>query len=433
MSNVTVIGTQWGDEGKGKIVDWLSQDADVIVRFQGGHNAGHTLVVDNVKYKLSLLPSGIVRKGKLSVIGNGVVLDLYALLREIEYIRSYGIEVSPQNLVIAENAALILPIHQALDEMREKLLATKKIDTTKRGIGPAYEDKVARRAVRLCDLTDPEWLKERIKQIYQHHNLFLDNAGCEPLDYLKDYNDLLNISKQVLPYSKCTWQILAEQTKCNKSILFEGAQGVMLDVDHGTYPYVTSSNTGAGQVASGAGVGPQTAGYVLGITKAYATRVGSGPFPSEQDNAIGQQLRDKGFEFGTVTGRKRRCGWFDAALVRQAIQINGINAVALTKLDILDDFEEIAICNGYMIDDEYWEYLPASPSMQMRAIAQWELCKGWNKSTHRIDKWQSLPANAISYIQKLEKLIGVPIILVSTGAERDSTILLNSPFDQASN
>ena len=366
MGNVAVIGSQWGDEGKGKIVDWLSSRADVVVRFQGGHNAGHTLVIDGVTYKLNLLPSGIIRKGKLSVIGNGVVIDPWALLKEIKAIREKGVSVSAENLLIAENATLILPVHQALDQAMEIALGNKAIGTTRRGIGPAYEDKVARRAIRVCDLEHPELLKEKLEQVMGHHNALLKGIGAEIIKPETIYASLMEIREEILSYSGVVWKILDEAKRAGKKILFEGAQGTMLDVDHGTYPFVTSSNIVAGQAASGSGMGPDSVNYVLGITKAYTTRVGEGPFPTEQTNEIGEGLGQRGHEFGTNTGRKRRCGWFDAVLVRQAVKLSGIHGIALTKLDVLDGMDEIKICVGYELDGQKLDYFPASQIKQKK-------------------------------------------------------------------
>lgn len=428
MANVAVIGSQWGDEGKGKIVDWLSSRADVVVRFQGGHNAGHTLVIDGKVYKLSLLPSGIVRKGKLSIIGNGVVIDPWALLREIEELRDKGVEITPETLMIAENANLILPVHQATDHAFEKARGKDSIGTTGRGIGPAYEDKTARRGVRVCDLQTPEFLKEKLEHMMVHHNARLKGLGADPIDPAKIYDDLMQINGSLTQYAGVVWKRLDEAHKKGERILFEGAQGVMLDVDHGTYPYVTSSNTISGQAATGAGVGPRAIDFVLGITKAYTTRVGSGPFPTEQDNEIGQHLGERGHEFGTVTGRKRRCGWFDAVMVRQAMKVAGIDGIALTKLDVLDGMEEIKICTGYELDGKEIDHLPASQVHQNAVKPIYETVPGWSGSTSGARSWSDLPAEAVKYARRIEELIETPVSLLSTSPERDDTILMQDPF-----
>ena len=427
MANVAVIGSQWGDEGKGKIVDWLSERADVVVRFQGGHNAGHTLVIGNKTYKLSLLPSGLVR-GKLSVIGNGVVVDPWALLKEIDTLRGQGVDVSPKVLAVAENAALILPLHSKLDLLREEARGAGKIGTTGRGIGPAYEDKVARRAIRVCDLFDPAALDAKVEGLLLHHNALLRGMGAEEIDGAELLAQLREIAPKVTPYVKTVWQILNDARKRGDRILFEGAQGSMLDVDHGTYPYVTSSNTVAGQAATGSGIGVGAVGYVLGITKAYTTRVGSGPFPSELHDEIGQSLGERGHEFGTVTGRKRRCGWFDAALVRQSAKVGGINGIALTKLDVLDGFKELKICVGYDIEGRRFDYLPSAAHLQAAAKPIYESVEGWSESTKGARSWAQLPATAIKYIRRIEELIEVPVALLSTSPERDDTILVTDPF-----
>jgi adenylosuccinate synthase len=428
MANVAVIGSQWGDEGKGKIVDWLSSRADVVVRFQGGHNAGHTLVIDGVTYKLSLLPSGIVRKDKLSVIGNGVVIDPWHLLKEIKAIREKGVDVGPHNLMIAENAVLILPVHQALDAAMEQALGTKAIGTTKRGIGPAYEDKVARRAIRVCDLEDPAMLREKLGRLVTRHNVFFKGMGMPLTDAGDIYDSLMEISKEVLSYAGVTWKILDEARRAGKKILFEGAQGTMLDVDHGTYPYVTSSNIVAGQAASGSGMGPDSVNYVLGITKAYTTRVGEGPFPTEQDNEAGEYLGTRGHEFGTVTGRKRRCGWFDAVLVRQAVKLSGIHGVALTKLDVLDGLDELKICTGYEYKGKVLDYFPAGENAQKEIKPVYQSMEGWKDSTQGARTWAELPAAAVKYVRMIEELIGAPVTLLSTSPERDDTITMRDPF-----
>ena len=428
MANVTVVGAQWGDEGKGKIVDWLSERADVVVRFQGGHNAGHTLVIADVTYKLSLLPSGVVRPGKLAIIGNGVVVDPWALLDEIDRIEAQGIVVTPANLQVAENAALILPLHRQLDRALEEARGAGRIGTTGRGIGPAYEDKVARRAIRVCDLADPATLGERLDQLLLHHNALLRGLGAAEADRQALLDQLLLIAGRLLAYAAPVWQTLDQALQDGKRILFEGAQGAMLDVDHGTYPYVTSSHTGAGQAATGAGVAPSNIGYVLGITKAYTTRVGEGPFPSEQANEIGELLGTRGAEFGTVTGRKRRCGWFDAVLVRQAIKTSGIDGIALTKLDVLDGFEEIRICHEYRLGGAPLAHLPAGAALQRRTEPVFETHEGWRASTRGARSWGELPATAIKYIRRVEELIEAPVTLLSTSPERQDTIMVRDPF-----
>ncbi|HEX6118729.1 MAG TPA: adenylosuccinate synthase [Dongiaceae bacterium] len=427
MANVAVIGSQWGDEGKGKIVDWLSERADVVVRFQGGHNAGHTLVIGNKTYKLSLLPSGVVR-GKLSVIGNGVVVDPWALLKEIETLRGQGVEVTPKILAVAENAALILPLHSRLDLLREEARGAAKIGTTGRGIGPAYEDKVARRAVRVCDLLDVDALAGKVDALLLHHNALLRGMGADQVDDAELIAQLREIAPKIAPFVKTVWKDLNEARKRGDRILFEGAQGLMLDVDHGTYPYVTSSNTVAGTAATGSGIGIGAVGYVLGITKAYTTRVGSGPFPSELIDEVGQILGERGREFGTVTGRKRRCGWFDAALVRQSAKVGGINGIALTKLDVLDGFEELRICVGYEIEGKRFDYLPSAAHLQAAAQPVYETIEGWSESTKGARSWAQLPATAIKYIRRIEELIEVPVALLSTSPEREDTILVTDPF-----
>lgn len=428
MANVVVVGAQWGDEGKGKIVDWLSERADVVVRFQGGHNAGHTLVIDGQTFKLSLLPSGIVRPGKMSVIGNGVVLDPWALLREIEDVTAQGVEISPRNLAIAENVALILPLHSRLDQARERVNSGIRIGTTGRGIGPAYEDRVGRRAIRLGDLADLPTLQTRIDNLLVHHNALRRGLGETELEASELVAALQEVAPRILPYMDSVWRRLDEARRAGKRILFEGAQGAMLDIDHGTYPFVTSSNTVAGQAASGSGVGPDAAGFVLGITKAYTTRVGEGPFPTEQDNEIGQRLGERGHEFGTVTGRKRRCGWFDAVMVRQALKVGGITGIALTKLDVLDGMEELRVCTGYRIDGEPYDYLPASMTAQAKVEPEYESMEGWSESTEGARSWADLPATAIKYIRRIEELIEVPVAMLSTSPEREDTILVRDPF-----
>lgn len=429
MANVAVVGSQWGDEGKGKIVDWLSERADVVVRFQGGHNAGHTLVVDDVTYALSLLPSGVVRPGKQALIGNGVVLDPWALVSEIEKCRELGLEIDESRLGIAENTPLILPVHSALDHARERARGNAKIGTTGRGIGPAYEDKVARRAVRLSDLADEERLKLALTELLRHHAALARGMGEPEPDYEEHLRLLKEIAPKVLPYRARVWQRLSEAKRQRHRILFEGAQGAMLDIDHGTYPYVTSSNTVAGQASAGSGVGPGQVGYVLGITKAYTTRVGSGPFPTEQDNEAGTRLGERGREFGTVTGRKRRCGWFDAVMVKQAVQISGISGIAFTKLDVLDGFDELRICVGYRLGDERIDYFPTAPDEQAAVEPIYEVVPGWSESTYGARSWADLPANCVKYVRHVEELIGVPIALLSTSPKREDTILVRDPFE----
>tara|TARA_B100001057_G_scaffold327678_2_gene327978 strand:+ start:27065 stop:28354 length:1290 start_codon:yes stop_codon:yes gene_type:complete len=427
MRNVVVIGAQWGDEGKGKIVDWLSERADVVVRFQGGHNAGHTLVVGDQTYKLSLLPSGIVRQ-KMSVIGSGVVVDPQALLDEIKIVTDKGVNISPESLILADNASLILDIHRRIDKAREVIRGEKKIGTTGRGIGPAYEDKVARRAIRVSDLNNPDDLLLKLKEQFSYHNIFLREAGEEIASAEKAYEYLQNLAPDILKFAQPVWRRLDEFRHMDKRILFEGAQGVMLDVDHGTYPYVTSSNTIAGQAATGSGTGPTTIGYVLGITKAYTTRVGSGPFPSELTDAIGQTLGERGHEFGVVTGRKRRCGWFDAVMVRQAIKTSGITGIALTKLDVLDGFDELRVCDSYELDGEIIDYFPSGTRQQAAVKPIYRTLEGWSESTRGARSWSELPGNAIKYIRQIEELIEAPVALLSTSPEREDTILVKDPF-----
>ena len=428
MANVVVVGSQWGDEGKGKIVDWLSERADVVVRFQGGHNAGHTLVIDGVTYKLNMLPSGVVRGGKMSIIGNGVVLDPWALLTEIDKIREQGIDISPANLRIADNAPLILPLHGNLDRVREEALGKAKIGTTGRGIGPAYEDKVARRAIRVGDLADPEVLSGKIDKMLFHHNALLRGLGMEEVDQGDLIDQLQELASRLLPFSGAVWKELDEARKSGKRILYEGAQGTMLDIDHGTYPFVTSSNVVAGQAAAGSGQGPGAIDYVLGITKAYTTRVGSGPFPTELEDEVGQGLGERGHEFGTVTGRPRRCGWFDAVLVRQAVKVNGISGIALTKVDVLDGMDELKVCTGYRIDGENHDHLPASTVKQEKVEPIYESMEGWPESTEGTRSWAELPATAIKYIRRIEELIEAPVALLSTSPEREDSILVHDPF-----
>ena len=430
MANVVVVGSQWGDEGKGKIVDWLSERADIVARFQGGHNAGHTLVIDGTVYKLSLLPSGIVREGKISVIGNGVVIDPWALLAEIETLHNQGVAISPDNLKIAENAVLILPVHQDLDAARESAASEgSKIGTTKRGIGPAYEDKVGRRALRVRDLTDLDALPAKIEHLLQHHNALRRGFGQPDADADALLQKLRDVADKITPYAEPVWRLLHEARRQGKRILFEGAQGTLLDIDHGTYPFVTSSNTVAGQAAIGSGIGPSALSNVLGITKAYTTRVGEGPFPTEQDNEIGQKLGERGHEFGTVTGRKRRCGWFDAVLVKQAVQTGGIDGIALTKLDVLDGFDQIKICTGYMLDGEPINWLPADAAAQARIEPVFETLQGWHETSFGARSWADLPANAVRYVRYIEELISAPVTLLSTSPEREDTILVKDPFE----
>ena len=428
MANVVVIGSQWGDEGKGKIVDWLSERADVVVRFQGGHNAGHTLVIDGVTYKLHLVPSGVVRPGKLAMIGNGVVIDPWALLDEIDTLRGQGVTITPENLRIAENAPLILPLHVELDMAREKALGEAKIGTTGRGIGPAYEDKVARRAIRMGDLAEPEVLGQRIEKLLTHHNALRRGMGEPEVDggALKDL--LVEVAPKILPFVGVVWQELDTARRQGKRILFEGAQGTLLDIDHGTYPFVTSSNVVAAQAALGSGQGPGVIDYVLGITKAYTTRVGAGPFPSELLDDVGRGLGERGCEFGTTTGRPRRCGWFDAALVRQSVKVNGLGGIALTKLDILDGMEELKVCTGYRIGGEEIDHLPASSVAQANIEPVYEVMEGWSESTQGARSWAELPATTIKYIRRIEELIDAPVALLSTSPERDDVILVHDPF-----
>ena len=430
MTNVVVIGSQWGDEGKGKIVDWMSQKADVIVRFQGGHNAGHTLVINNTEYKLSLLPSGVVRKNKMSVIGNGVVIDPNALINEIQKLKKQGVNVTPKNLKIAENTALILSMHQELDAIREDAAKKgTKIGTTRRGIGPAYEDKVGRRAIRLCDLQDAKNLPDKIERLLVHHNAILRGLKKKQIKNKDVQAELKKVARKILSFKANTTKIINDAIKAKKQILFEGAQGTMLDVDHGTYPFVTSSNTIAAQAATGTGIGPNEIGFVLGITKAYTTRVGEGPFPTELNNKIGQELGERGNEFGTVTGRKRRCGWFDATLVKHAVKVNGINGIALTKLDVLDTFDEIKICTKYKINGKITEFMPIDQNSQKNAKPVYKTIKGWNQNTKGINKFNQLPKNAVRYIRYIEKIIGAKITMISTSPERNHTILVKNPFD----
>ncbi len=429
MSNVVVVGSQWGDEGKGKIVDWLSEQADIVVRFQGGHNAGHTLVIDGITYKLSLLPSGVVRGGKLSIIGNGVVLDPHALVDEIGRLKELGVTVSRDNLRIAENATLILPLHQELDVAREAASGKAAIGTTGRGIGPAYEDKVGRRAIRLMDLADLQMLNGKIERLLAHHNALRRGLGMKELVPRALYDELAEVAPKVLPYMDSVWSLLDGKRREGRRILFEGAQGALLDIDHGTYPYVTSSNTVASQAATGSGLGPSAIDYVLGICKAYTTRVGAGPFPTEQQNEIGDRIGERGREFGTVTGRKRRCGWFDAVLVRQTVRTSGIDGIALTKLDILDGFDEVKISVGYRLDGREIDYLPASEHAQARVEPVYESVQGWHEGTACARSWAQLPAQAIKYVRRIEELVGCPVALLSTSPEREDTILMKNPFE----
>jgi adenylosuccinate synthase len=429
VANVAVVGAQWGDEGKGKIVDWLSERAEVVVRFQGGHNAGHTLVIDGVTYKLSLLPSGIVRPGKLSVIGNGVVIDPWALVGEIDKLAAQGVAVSRDNLRIAGNATLILPLHRELDQIREAAAGDARIGTTGRGIGPAYEDKVGRRAIRVNDLGNLATLGPKIERLLAHHNALRRGLGQPEVKASVIADQLAEVAPKLLAFSDAVWSLLDDARREGKRILFEGAQGVLLDIDHGTYPYVTSSNTVAGQAATGSGMGPSSIGYVLGIAKAYTTRVGSGPFPTEQDNRIGEIIGERGREFGTVTGRKRRCGWFDAVLVRQTIKTSGIQGIALTKLDVLDGLEEICVSVGYSLDGERFDRLPAAEEAQKRVKPIYERFEGWKESTAGARSWADLPAQAIKYVKYLEELTACPVALLSTSPERDDTILMKDPFE----
>ena len=427
MANVTVVGAQWGDEGKGKLVDWLSHRADVVARFQGGHNAGHTLVVGEKVYKLSLLPSGVVR-GKLSVVGNGVVVDPWAFISEAERIAEQGVNITPDLVKISETAALILPIHRELDALRENRDDGEAIGTTRRGIGPAYEDKVGRRAVRLVDLADETALRARVAEILHHHNALRRGLGHEEYPAEKLVAELLEIAPKILPYAAPVWRVLKNAIDNDQKILFEGAQGALLDVDHGTYPFVTSSNTVSGQAAAGTGVGPKDVGYVLGIAKAYMTRVGSGPFPTELFDADGEMLGQRGHEFGVVTGRKRRCGWFDAVITRQTLQVGGVSGVALTKLDVLDGFRTIKVCVAYELDGERLDHLPAGKEAQAKVKPVYEELEGWQGSTAGARSWADLPAEAVKYVRRLEELIECPIALVSTSPEREDVILMQDPF-----
>jgi adenylosuccinate synthase len=430
MANVVVVGAQWGDEGKGKIVDWLSLEADVVVRFQGGHNAGHTLVIDGKVYKLSLLPSGIVRPGKLSVIGNGVVVDPHHLVKEIAALREQGVEVTRDNLRIAENAPLILSLHRELDGIREDAASTSgaKIGTTRRGIGPAYEDKVGRRAIRVMDLADLSTLDAKIDRLLTHHNALRRGLNQPEISHAAIMDELKQIADEVLVYMDRSWALLEDLRRAGKRILFEGAQGALLDIDHGTYPYVTSSNTVAGNAPTGSGLGPKAAEYVLGIAKAYTTRVGEGPFPSELHDKTGALIAERGHEFGTVTGRPRRCGWFDAVLVRQTVKTSGIDGIALTKLDVLDGFDTLHVCTGYRLDGEVLDYLPASQAAQARVEPIYETIEGWSGTTQGARSWAQLPAAAVKYVRRIEELIEAPVALLSTSPERADTILVHNPY-----
>ncbi len=428
MANVVVVGAQWGDEGKGKIVDWLSDRADVVVRFQGGHNAGHTLVVGNNVYKLSLLPSGVVQ-GKLSVIGNGVVVDPHALLDEINRVRNQGVVIDPSILVLAENATLILALHRDLDGAREAQAGAGKIGTTGRGIGPAYEDKVGRRAIRVADLADPDSLDAKIDRLLAHHTALRKGLDLPELDGAAIKAELISLAPKILPYAQPVWKVLEEARRRGRRILFEGAQGTLLDIDHGTYPYVTSSNTVSGQASAGTGMGPSSLGYVLGICKAYTTRVGEGPFPTELFDDVGKRIGERGHEFGTVTGRPRRCGWFDAVLVRQAAIVGGISGLALTKLDVLDGFEQLKVCVGYRIGDRALDWFPAGLKDQVSVEPIFEYFDGWQETTRGARSWKDLPANAIKYVRRIEELVTRPVALLSTSPERDDTILVRDPFE----
>ena len=427
MGNVTVIGAQWGDEGKGRVIDWLADRADVVVRFQGGNNAGHTIVVGNTTYKFALLPSGVVQ-GKLSIIGNGVVVDPWSLLDEIDRVRAQGLTINPDVLVVADNAALVLPLHRDLDAAREARAGAGRIGTTGRGIGPAYEDKVGRRAIRFCDLGDPAALGPKIERLLAHHDALRRGLDLPEVTAQALLRMLEDVAPRVSPYVRPAWRVLDQAVRSGRKVLFEGAQATMLDVDHGTYPYVTSSNTVAGQAATGAGVGPGAAGYVLGIVKAYTTRVGEGPFPCELTDEIGERLGVRGNEFGTNTGRKRRCGWFDAVLVRQSVTISGIQGVVLTKLDVLDDFETLKICTGYRLGDRVLDYLPASLSEQAAVTPIYEEIEGWKDATRGARSWRDLPAAAVKYVRRIEELIGAPAAAVTTSPERDDIIVMRDPF-----
>ncbi|RYX93902.1 MAG: adenylosuccinate synthase [Bradyrhizobiaceae bacterium] len=429
MANVVVVGAQWGDEGKGKIVDWLSDQADVVARYQGGHNAGHTLVIDGKTYKLALLPSGVVRQNKLSVIGNGVVFDPQAFVDEVARLKGQGVDVGPHNLRVAENVTLILPLHRELDALRENANKATAIGTTQRGIGPAYEDKVGRRAIRLMDLADLDTLPHKVDRLLTHHNALRRGLGLAEFNTADIVKELAAFAPALLPYAETVWKLLDNKRREGKRILFEGAQGALLDVDHGTYPYVTSSNTVAAQAATGTGMGPGAVGYVLGICKAYTTRVGAGPFPTELDNEIGEEIGRRGKEFGVNTGRKRRCGWFDAVLVRQTVRTCGINGLAMTKLDILDGFDTIEVCVGYKLDGKEIDHLPAGEGAQARIEPIYETIEGWKEPTANARSWADLPAQAIKYVRRVEELVGCPIALLSTSPEREDTILVQNPFE----
>ncbi len=429
MTNVVVVGAQWGDEGKGKIVDWLSEQADIVVRFQGGHNAGHTLVINGETYKLALMPSGVLRSTKMSVIGNGVVFDPQAFLDELGRLRGQGVDISPANLRVAENVTLILPLHRELDALRESSSEATAIGTTRRGIGPAYEDKVGRRAIRLMDLADLDTLPHKVERLLAHHNAIRRGLGLEEFDAESVLKELAALAPQLLPFAETVWMLLDHKRREGKRILFEGAQGALLDVDHGTYPYVTSSNTVAAQAATGTGMGPGAVGYVLGICKAYTTRVGQGPFPTELNDEIGELIGRRGKEFGVNTGRKRRCGWFDAVLVRQTVRTSGISGLALTKLDILDGFDEIKVCVGYKLDGKDIDHLPAGEGAQARVVPVYETIEGWKEPTANARSWADLPAQAIKYVRRVEELVGCPIALLSTSPEREDTILVQNPFE----
>ncbi|MBK3660214.1 adenylosuccinate synthase [Bradyrhizobium diazoefficiens] len=429
MANVVVVGAQWGDEGKGKIVDWLSEQADIVARFQGGHNAGHTLVINGETYKLALLPSGVLRPSKLAVIGNGVVFDPQAFLDEVSKLRGQGVAVGPENLRVAENVTLILPLHRELDALRESANSATAIGTTRRGIGPAYEDKVGRRAIRLMDLADLDTLPHKIDRLLAHHNALRRGLNLPEFDGKEILAELTAFAPQLLPYAETVWRLLDIERRAGKRILFEGAQGALLDVDHGTYPYVTSSNTVAAQAATGTGLGPNAVGYVLGICKAYTTRVGQGPFPTELLNEIGEEIGRRGREFGVNTGRKRRCGWFDAVLVRQTVRTCGITGLALTKLDILDGFDSIEVCVGYKLDGKEIDYFPAGEGAQARVEPIWETIEGWKEPTAGARSWADLPAQAIKYVRRIEELVGCPVALLSTSPEREDTILVQNPFE----
>jgi len=428
MANVAVVGSQWGDEGKGKIVDWLSERANVVVRFQGGHNAGHTLQIDNQTFKLSLLPSGVVRPGKLSILGNGVVLDPWAFFAEIDRVREQGVDVTPDNLLVAENATLILPLHGELDRAREELRGKHAIGTTGRGIGPAYEDKAARRGVRVCDLGDSDTLAHKVEMLLMHHDALRAGMGLDPVNKDELIAQLEEISERLLSFAQPVWRRLEDLRRRGRRILFEGAQAHFLDIDHGTYPFVTSSNTVAAAAAVGGGIGPGALHYVLGITKAYTTRVGAGPFPTEQDNETGKLLGERGHEFGTVTGRPRRCGWFDAVMTRQAIKVGGIDGIALTKLDVLDGMESLKVCVGYRYQGVSLDHLPAAPNIQAGVEPIYETLEGWSDSTQGARSWAQLPATCIKYVRRIEELIEAPVALLSTSPQREDTIMVTDPF-----